>query len=55
MKKLAALHDRAAPSKKDRIFDRMTDLRNEGMGLLYQAHGCRFTPIKLRLSPKRVV
>ena len=55
MVKLAALYDRAAPSRKDRIFDRMTDLRNEGMSLLEKAHGRSFRPVKFRLSPKRAV
>ena len=55
MKKLAALYDRATPSRKDRSFDRMTELRNEGMGLLQKAHGRRSEPVNFRLSPKRAV
>ena len=55
MKALGVLHDKAPRAQKNEMFDRMTDLRNKAMEMLEMAHGRRFKPIRIKLSPKRAV
>jgi hypothetical protein len=55
MKRLVSLHDCARQPEKDRIFDKMTDLRNRAMSLLERAHGRRSRPIKIKFYKKRAV
>jgi len=50
MKRLGTLHDSAPQSKRDEIFDKMTEVRNRAMHMLQKAHGRRFTPLTIRFS-----
>jgi hypothetical protein len=54
MKRLGTLHDAAPQSKRDEIFDKMTDIRNRAMDMLQKAHGRRAKPLTIRFSSRAV-